>query len=84
MSLDNHFLLPFFKEWKLSFWGAEINPHVLDYLSDSAWRMTGEYLQGASKGELVGFNLILKSSLQTLVSIIPENRSEFSSDQKTN
>lgn len=46
--------------------------------------MTGEYLQGASKGELVGFNLILKSSLQTLVSIIPENRSEFSSDQKTN
>lgn len=46
--------------------------------------MSGGYLQGASKGEHVGFNLFLKSTLQTLTSIIPENRSELSSDQKTN
>lgn len=84
MSLDNHFLLPLFKEWKLSCRGAEIIPHVLDYLSISAWRMSAEYLQGESKGYLVGFNLFLKNTLQTLKSIIPENRNEFSSDQKTN
>lgn len=61
-----------------------MTPYVLDYLSNSAWRMSGEYLQGASKGELVAFSLFLKSTLQTLTRIIPENRSEFSSDQKTN
>lgn len=50
-------------------WGAEINPYVLDHLSNSAWRMSGEYLQGASKGEPVAFKLFLKSTLQTLKSI---------------
>lgn len=64
--------------------GSRKKIRILDYLYNSAWKMSGEYLQGASKGELVDFNLFLKSTLKTLKKIMPESRIEFSSDQKTN